>query len=39
MLNLTVGLRYGRDDDIIEHLSTKESRADYVRELIRKDMK
>lgn len=31
-------LRIGEDDDVIEYLSQKESKAGYVKKLIRRDM-
>lgn len=37
--NLQVLLRFGKDDDIIKRLERVDNRSEYVRELIRKDMK
>lgn len=36
---ITVMLRLGRDDDIIDFLAGVESKSDYLRELIRSDIK
>lgn len=38
-VHATVCLRKGRDDDIIEFLKDLENKSDYLRDLIRKDMK
>ena len=38
-VHATVCLRKGRDDDIIDFLAGVESKSDYLRELIRSDIK
>ena len=38
-IHLGVMLRKGRDDDIIEFLYGVENKCEYVRELIRKDIR